>query len=140
MSFSDYIIIEQLLSELDDILVNGRILFESQNDFAFSDKVDAIGSPTVKAIFKSLGAAAMYGGKKANQLGKLITPTGISELKSALADGFFNSSEIKYITRKLKDPTRYKGYSGFEQFITDLKEDNPKLLDNLKRLALTIVA
>ena len=132
MTFKDYYIKKEIINEFDEELLHYTSLTENHiGDLDIANVImtglDKIKGPNMKSIMSALAAIADFTGKKSKDVMKLFTKEGIEKIKNYIDDDIIGSKEIKFITRKLKDPDRYKGFKGLQQFIKDMNEEDPKL-------------
>jgi len=138
MNFKEYYIKNEILIEFDEELKSYKSLNENHiGDLDIANVImaglDKIKGPNMKSIMSALAGIAGFTGKKSKDIMKLFSKEGIEKIRNYIDDDIIGSKEIKFITRKLKDPDRYQGFKGLQQFIKDMKEDDPRLMDSLKK-------
>ena len=94
--------------------------------------LEGITSQNVKAIIGVIAAIAKYSGRKIKDILYLFSADGFRAIRSFIDNDIIGSDEFKYMLRMKENPDRYKGFSGLETFITDMKEHNPKIFDSLQ--------
>ena len=145
MRFEDFCMKMDLLEEFDLVITEHSSLNEGNLDNLDSETVimtglDQIKSQDVKALVGSLPIVANLMGKKVRDIIKLFSNDGFKKIRGFIDNDIIGSEEVKYMIRMKNDPKRYKGYSGLEQYIRDMKEDNPKILDSLEKAITRILA
>ena len=143
LAFRDYWDKIEVLEEFDAELIEYTSLNEANlGDYELARVIgsglDKIKTPNVRKIMGTIANIAKFSGRKVSDIVSLFSKNGVSKIKKFIDNDILGSEEIKYITRKF-DENRYKGYKGFEQFIRDMKEDNPRIFDSLVKATKRIV-
>lgn len=144
MRFKDFLYQQELLEKLDIVVEDNMVINESQlGDLEIANVIqkglDKIEIPDIKKLIGTLAAIANKIGAKTSDIIKLFSPSGIKKIKKFISDGIIDSREVQNILHSL-ERDRYKGYKGFEQFVADMKEDNPALLDSIKDAVKRLIA
>lgn len=135
LSFKDFWDKQELLEEFDAVALQVETINEANMgdlDIAnvIMNNLDKIPSINVRQIIGAIVGAAKFAGKKLTDVVKLFSKEGMAKIRKFIENDILGTEEIKYIRRKF-DKDRYKGYKGFEQFLRDMKEDNPTIYDSL---------
>ena len=136
MNFKDFLFQQQLLENLDTVIDSDMLITETElGDLEIAkvieQGIDKIQLPDIKKVLGVISTLASNVGGKTADIIKLFSPSGIRKIKDFISNGIIDSREVQHMLHKL-EKDRYKGYKGFEQFITDMKSDNPALLDSIK--------
>lgn len=146
MKFKDFYEKENLVKEFDEHITNTSTYMTESNlgDLEIGNVImsglDTIKSQDVKAILGVLATVAELSGKRVKDIIKLFSKEGFNKIKNFIDNDILGSEEIKYMRRMKDDPNRYKGFKGLEQYIRDMEEHNPKILDSIKKAVDRIVA
>ena len=143
LTFENYVFLSDLMEDFDKVLEGRATLTEADfSDLGLAKVIeqglDTIELPSIKAIIGAIAGVAKTAGAKASDLIKLFSKEGIAKVKGVL-QSFMDTAEMKYLIRKF-DKNRYKGFKGLEQYIADMKEENPTIVDKLQELVQKIVA
>ena len=138
MKFEDFCMRTDLMEELDLIITDHESLNEAHiGDLDIASVImtglDGIKSQDIKALVGGLAVVAKLMGKKVRDVIKLFSNEGFTKIREFIKNDLLGTEEIKYLIRMKDDPNRYKGFKGLEQYIRDMKEDNPQLIDSLKK-------
>ena len=143
MNFTDHCMITDLLEEFDLVLENYETHTEGEMGDLDAGNIIKQGlaklNGPVGTIVGVISAVAKLTGKKSTDILKLFSQEGVAKVKEFIKNNILGSEEVKYMMHKF-DKDRYKGYKGFEQFVKDMQEDNPKILDSLKMAVQKIVS
>lgn len=136
--FEDFCMRTDLMEQFDLIITDYESINEAQiGDLDIANVImtglDGIKSQDVKALIGGLATIAKLMGRKVRDVIKLFSNEGFTKVRDFIDSDILGSEEIKYLIRMKDDPNRYKGFKGLEQYIRDLKEDDPHLLDSLKK-------
>lgn len=145
MDFKYFCLKTDLLEEFDSVITE----FDSLNEEHIGDLdianvimtgLDKIETPSVKSIIATFAVVAKLMGKKVRDVIKLFSNDGFSKIRGFIENDLIGSEEIQYILRMKDDPKRYQGYKGLENYIRDMQENNPKLMDSLKKAVDRIIS
>ena len=139
MNFSDYSFRYDLLEDFESVINNYKTLTEADlGDLQIAKVIekglDEIKLPSVKAVVGVVADMAKKSGATTSDILNLFSKDGLSKIVNGIKDNILNTAELKYIIRYF-DPNRYKGYKGLEQYIKDMQEENPSILDPIKKIA-----
>ena len=138
MDFKYFCMKTDILEEFDSVISEYESLNESEiGDLDIANVImagmDKLDTQNVKMLVGSLAIIAKLMGKKVRDVIKLFSNDGFKRIRDFIENDIIGSEEIQYMLRMKNDPKRYKGFGGLEAYIRDMKEDNPKLLDSLKK-------
>ena len=138
IGFKDFCEKQELLEAIDkEISENEYLSEENMGDLDIANVImsglDTIKSQDIKAVVGAIAIIGKLMGKKVRDIIKLFSKSGFQRIKEFIDSDLLGSEEIQYLIRMKNDPNRYKGYSGLEQYIRDMKEGNPKLYDSITK-------
>jgi len=138
MDFKYFCMKTDILEEFDSVISEYESLNESEiGDLDIANVImagmDKLDTQNVKMLVGALAIIAKLMGKKVRDVIKLFSNDGFKRIRDFIENDIIGSEEIQYMLRMKNDPKRYKGFGGLEAYIRDMKEDNPKLLDSLKK-------
>jgi len=102
--------------------------------------LDDIKGSDVKAIVGTIAVVAKLTGRRVKDIIKLFSNDGFTKIRNFIKNDIIGSEELQYILKLKDDPNRYKGYKGLESIILDMKANNPKLMDSLKKVVDRLLA
>jgi len=138
MEFKYFCLKMDLLEEFDAELTK----YESLNEANLGDLdianvimtgLGELKGPDVKAILGTLAVIAKLTGRRVRDIIKLFSNEGFQKIRKFIENDIIGSEEIQYMLKLKDDPNRYKGFKGLESVILDMKANNPKLMDSLKK-------
>jgi len=138
MNFKYFCLKTDLIEEFNEELKEYESLNESNlGDLYVANVImsglDGLKSPDVKSIIGSLAVIAKLTGRKVRDIIKLFSNEGFTKVRDFISNDIIGSEEVQYMMTMFKDPDNYKGYKGLENFIMDMKNNNPKIANSLKK-------
>lgn len=135
LTFKEFCFKDDLLKEFDECIKNTPRLNEADySDLGLASiitkNLDSITIPNIRSVLGIISVIFKYIGKKGKDIMQLFSPEGLDKIKAFIKDDILGSKELRYIIKTF-DPDKYKGYKGFEQYISDMKQDQPELFDSL---------
>jgi len=138
MDFKYFCLKTDLLEEFDSMLSE----YESLNEASLGDLevanvimngLDGIKGPDVKAILGVLATIAKFSGRKVRDIIKLFSKDGFMKIRNFIENDIIGSEEIQYMLKMKNDVNHFKGYKGLENYIQNMKDENPAIADSLKK-------
>ena len=143
MNFKDFCVKTDLLDEFDTTITGYEPWTEANLgdlDMAnvISSGLNKITLPNIKKVIGVLAVVAKFSGKKVRDIMTLFSSEGISNIRNFIEKDIIGSAEVQHIMTKF-DPDRYKGFKGFEQFVSDMKTENPSIFDSLSKAVQRVI-
>ena len=136
MKFKDFFEKDDLVEQfnMNDGELNESNLGDLEIGKVIMSGLDTIDSQDVKAILGVLAGVAEFSGRRVRDIIKLFSKEGFMKVKNFIETDILGSDEVKYMRRMKNYPSRYKGFLGLQNYIKDMEEHNPKILDSIKKV------